>query len=386
MKIKIDEWLFYVPWVILITNTLIAQSYLNCYSSQFFTIIGILGLLVKAFYRMCFKLRELILMGILLLLGTAIALSSTDNRMLWLAIALCASINTDFYKTTRLTYWVMLIETVAIVSSCVLFYGNIGTSMKGGLALGLGHPNILHGMVFLLCAMYLYLNWNYISIFKIAVIELTNFAIYKITLSRTGLLTITAMLLMILLYMFFPSKKVMKFIVASVFIIVLAFTIAPLIYEQYPDNNILLRVDDIMTGRLWQSRWYYRISGIKLFGNYYAELYASDPYALLDMGVFRLLIEYGLIAYVLIMWGYFRIIMDAIKRNDIGLSFMCLAMLVFSCTESLGTYVFFNVTFLGFDTLIFRSNQEKRMRIYKKTASKITRSKPHILIGYKIRK
>lgn len=358
-KIKLDEWLFYMPWIILITNTLLAQSYLSNLSTQIFTIIGIAGLLVKIFYKMRFKTHEIIFMGIMLLISTLIAYISVDKRILWLVIAICASINTDFYKTTKITFWTMLIETCIIVLSCVLLYKNIGTSAKGGLALGLGHPSILHGMISLLCAIYIYLWWNKLTILKVVFIEFLNIMLYQITLSRTGVIALSVILFMVFVYKILPSPKVLKMVSVVTVIVVIVFTITPIIYNKYPNNNTLVFLDNIMTGRLWQSRWYYRLSGVTLFGNYYAELYSDKPFALLDMGFFRLFLEYGIVAYTLILYSYIRVIGNAIKDKNIGMLFMCSYIMISSCTESLGTYVFFNVVMLSFGTLIYDQNKSK---------------------------
>ena len=350
---------FYIPWIFLVINTIIAQSYLEKYSMRLITVVGIAMFLFRIIWVNKLKRSELIWMIFLGILGLIIAVVSKDKRMLWLAIALSASIDIDFYRLVDLTFRVMLIVVFGVVMSCLLIYGNIGTSLKGGLALGMGHPSIMHGTVAIICMMFVYLKWDKLNFAHITVIEAINLFLYTFTLSRTGFASLSITLLLVLSYKIFPSKYLLRLIAGMTIIIAVVFTIIPIIYQIFPDNKWLILFDDKMTGRLWQSRWYYNISGIRFFGNYYEELYKTTPFALLDMGFFRLLAEYGIIAYLLIGFGYIGLIRSSIKDNNTGMFFLAISMIIFSCIESLGTYVFFNVVFISFGILLFKNNDNK---------------------------
>lgn len=358
-KIKINDLSFNIPWILLVTNTIIAQSYLSKFSMRAITIVCIIALLCRIIWISKFRKYEIVYIVLFGMLGLIISIVSKDNRMLWLAITLSASINTDFYKLIKLTFKIVLIEVLLIVTSCLLLYGNIGTSLKGGLALGMGHPNILHGIVTILCSMFIYIKYDRLNAGHILLIEQMNFFIYLFTFSRTGFISVSVTLLMVLLYKIFPTKYLLKFIAVVTMIMILIFTMIPIFYQHFPNSKWLILFDNKLTGRLWQSRWYYRMSGIKFFGNYFEELNKANPYALLDMGFFRLLIEYGILAYLLIIFGYLGVIWKAIRNNDVGEFFLSISMMVFTCIESLGTYVFFNITFLSFGMVLFKNNSKK---------------------------
>jgi len=356
MRINIKENLFYVPWTILIANTILAQSYLSHYSYRCFTIVGILLLIWRIISQKTYKQSEFMCFLVLLLATAITAYVSKDNRLLWCTIAIGAMEKINIQKIIKITCYTMAAMIAVIAFSCILLYGNVGTSLKGGLALGLGHPNILHGYFSLIIVMLVYLNWNKLRKSHIILLELINLMLYLITISRTGMGILSIILLMILIYKICPTSFILKFYKIAALIGIGIFTILPILYYYNPENFILQSIDSVMTGRLWQGAWYYNISKIKLFGNYYEELYVANPFALLDMGFFRIIIEYGIIAYLIFVTGYYKLLTYTMKTN-VSMFFLIMLMILFSYTESLGTYVFFNVTLLGFSTVLFKANR-----------------------------
>ena len=371
-KIKINILFFYIPWILLVLNTLLAQSYLEKFSSRLITISCIGLMLTKILISKRHIPKELLNCFILILIGTFIAYVSKDKRILWLAIALSASDDVDYYSLVYYTYFSMFIGFCVVVSSCILLYGNIGTSLKGGLALGMGHPSILHGTLAIICSMFVYLKWSKIKIRHLLVLEVINYLFYIPSMSRVGFLCLSATVVMVLIYKLYPKRIIILTIGIVTIAFSIIFTFLPIIYEFYPNNSFLVAIDELMTGRLWQGRWYYRISGVRLFGNYYPELYADNPFALLDMGFFRLLLEYGLLAYILIFLGYIKILKESYLARNYGMFFLLVSMMIFSWIESLGTYVFFNVTLMSLSCLIFKRNKNN-LKNYIKIRQKIIR-------------
>lgn len=365
-KTKKGDFLFYLGWIILTLNTIITQSYLEMYANRIFTIIGIGLLLTKIFLSSKIKKKNLIAIILFLILGVISFYVTKDKRMLWLAIALSSFEKENFYKVAKLTAWLMLCATCLIVCSCVLIYGNVGESLKGGMALGMGHPNILHCTVELIVALFLFVYWNKIKLKHIILMFVANKILYCFTWSRTGFFTLLGILLLV-----FWLKLKEKYIKAEVIylmsiLLIIIFTVLPFLYSIYPQERIIQTIDNMMTGRLWQSVWYLNISGVRLFGNYYSELYSSKPFALLDMGFFRLLAEYGVVIYLLIVIGYILSMRQCVKYRNYGLLFLYVSMIIITCTESLGTYVFFNVAFLGFGNLIYDYNFKEAIKHIKR--------------------
>ena len=304
-------------------------------------------------------------MSVILIVGFIVSRISLDNRILWLAIALCASKNLKFQTIAKITFW-----TTLLVSGCVIFFSfimdaNIVITRKGGFSLGLGHPNIVHGIFMLLCSLYIYLNWNNISILKCIVLEVLNLFFYQITLSRSGMLSLSGMIVMIIIFKLLSyyksdyKKKILSVYSIIIFIIIVTFSILPILYNLFPDSILLITIDSWLTGRLWQGSFYLDLGGINLFGNYFSELNTSTPVAYLDMGFFRILVEYGIISYFLIIIGYIKAIREVIEKDEYGLFFMMASMLFFTCIESLGTYVFFNITFLYFTKFLTFKTDKK---------------------------
>ena len=178
VRIKKKNFIFYVGWMILIINTIVAQSYLEKYSNKIFTILGVGLLLLKIFLSHSKKEKELVWMVMLGGLGLVSAYITKDNRMLWLAIAMVAFEKQDFYVISKLTGWTMCIVSACIVGSCVFLYGNIGTSLKGGMALGMGHPNILHCMIDLIAALFIYVYWFNVKSRHILLMLIANCILY----------------------------------------------------------------------------------------------------------------------------------------------------------------------------------------------------------------
>lgn len=356
MKIRIKDYSFYIPWVILITNTILAQSYLSRYSYSILTMLGIILMFTRICFVKVYRLKELIYFSLFFILALIIMFISKDKRLLWGVIVIGAMKNVDFSKIVKLTFYTMSIIISVISLSCICLYGNIGTSLKGGLSLGLGHPNILHGYFSLIAILFIYLKWDKLNTFHIIVMEIFNMILYGLTLSRSGMGILSIVFLMILIYKLFPYVFLLKVYKLLCMIGVCIFTILPILYFYDPHNFVLNSIDKFMTGRLWQGAWYYNISPIGLFGNYFEELYSTHPYALLDMGFFRIIIEYGLLAYFIFVLSYYRLLNYVEKARE-NLFFLLIFMIIFTYIESLGTYIFFNVSLLEFSAILYKKSR-----------------------------
>ena len=126
-------------------------------------------------------------------------------------------------------------------------------------------------------------------------------------------------------------------------------TIIPIIY-----SNRFALLDTMMTGRLHQANFYYKKYGISLFGNNVnADL--NSPYTdnILDIGYTKMLLNNGLIYYIVVVGGYMLTMYKACRDNRRDLISILGCFMLYMCTENVATYIFTNVTMLLFKDFVF---------------------------------
>lgn len=366
MKIQIKKenaFLFYVAWIMMEIHICIANSNAAAYSISIISYIAILIFLSKILLTMKYSIRELCLMGILLIGGGISAISSKDMRVLWFAIVFSASKNIDFDKLVRYSFRVMIIccMTFVIMYLCGLIEGSHSITDKGiRLSFGLGHANMCAAYYSLIIMFILYIYYNKIKIYHIILFVIGEYGVYLATKSNTGLIVVSITLLMFIVVKYFPMQKFNIKVIASAIIIIIAFfTILPIIYDK--NISILKLLDKLMTGRLRQANYYYLNYGIRLFGNdIRADLLKVNTDNILDMGYAKMLINNGLFFYIIVVGGYLLLIKRAIKeqRKDIIVFFG--AMLIYLLSENVATYIFMNVTMMSFSEILFKANKLKQ--------------------------
>lgn len=371
-KIKTD--IFYLAWVVMVAHFCVANSNLQEYSISVVSYIGMFLFVSKIFiFERYYKAKELLMIGSALILGVLASRAADDMRVLWFALVLCASKGIDFNKAVQLSFKTMLSCCIVFVSMFMLGLSQetlVDSSRGVRHSFGLGHPNMFAAYYTLLIAQYIYLKFDKIRIGKIILLAIGSVMVFSISKGITGLITSVATITIICILKYFPFKKMNAKFVAIVLMITIALiTIIPIIY-----SNRFALLDTMMTGRLHQANFYYKKYGISLFGNNVnADL--NSPYTdnILDIGYTKMLLNNGLIYYIVVVGGYMLTMFKACRDNRRDLISILGCFMLYMCTENVATYIFMNVTMLLFKNFIFLDKNNK-------VISKIACTQTHVIL------
>lgn len=357
-KIKTD--IFYLAWVIMVAHFCIANSNLQEYSISVVSYIAMFLFVSKVFIcERYYKMKELLMIVIALILGVLASRTADDMCVLWFALVLCASKGIDFNRTVQLSFKTMLFCCIVFVSMFMLGLSQetlVDSSRGVRHSFGMGHPNMFAAYYTLLIVQYIYLNFDKIKIGKIILMTIGSVIVFSFSKGVTGLITSVATITISCVLKYFPFKKMNAKLVAIILMIVITLTtVIPIIY-----SNRFALLDTIMTGRLHQANFYYKKYGISLLGNNVnVDLNSIYTDNILDIGYTKMLLNNGLIYYAVVVGGYMLTIFKACKDNRRDLVSILGCFMLYMCTENVATYIFMNITMLLFKDFLFLDKNNK---------------------------
>lgn len=302
--------------------------------------------------------REIIVI-FLLLIGSILSLrASSDMRVVWFALVICASKRIDFNRIVKYSLRTMFGCCLAFFTLyfCGIIEGAYIISEKGlRLSFGLGHPNMCSAYYGLIVIQYIYIHFEQMKVRHLLLFALGALPIYLGTKSNTGLLVTILALVFVFIIKVLPAKQFnTKIIVIGLLGGITFFTFAPIFY-----NKSLSILDEMMTGRLHQANYYYEIYGIHIFGSDIThDLTNPNRDNILDIGIAKMLINNGIFYYTLVISGYILCLKKAIADNRKDLIALFGTMIIYLFAENVATYIFMNVSMLAFSQLIFCNEKQ----------------------------
>ena len=302
--------------------------------------------------------KELILIASSLLVGIATFLITKTPTLLLTCLCLSGMKNVDTNDVFKKMYYVRIVSFFAIIALSLLgIIENEKISMwRNGevserYSLGFEHPNMLHLTFFLLIALYVYNNYEKLTIFHYGVITGLNLILYHFSVSRTGMIVT---MLLIVLGVVSKFKKLNKIIVKLpiiIFIVLLMFSFATGML--YGKIGFMDRVNDILTGRVAYSHYYLQTYGFSLFGNNIK----NDTNASFDNGYLYMYIQFGIIGLAYLSILYLKIFKKIIREFDIKKAILSICFLIYIFTESFSPNIFMNIILLfAADTIFIKKS------------------------------
>ena len=278
--------------------------------------------------------KEFAIIATLLTLAFVNYKVSGNTRALYNFLILCALKNVDLKKVFKvalasLIFIVTLMAVLALtgVTGIVSVTENFGrgsansqfSEVETRYYMGYIHPNTWAQAMFsmltlIVAAFYEKIDWK-----GILVIALINYAVYRLAVSRTCF--IAGLALVILLIWDKYAKKLFDFIVIRAGILAGVSALWAIIFTVNVDidNSLNWQIIDwrLFTGRIRQAQAYYERFGLSLFGKKIPDVLENGY--ILDMGYMRMLLENGVIIFVLMYLGMLILLIYAMKnkRNDI---------------------------------------------------------------------
>lgn len=340
---------FYIAWSLMLINTCFFYSNMKQWSPPFLSEIAFVCFSIKTLLTFRWSLKEIAIDIFLLSIGVLTFIFSTEKRILWLAIALVAVKDIKIDQIIPMSAFIYLFMCLSFVLCFALGISDQGISMKGGMSFGLDHPNVCHNYFLLISCLYIYIYYGKIKVWHIILMLFLNWGLYLFTLSRSGALTFTAVLVYLFLIKIIKNDRKRK-LCNSIFTFLLVFgalliTVLPIIYRE---NFIFDFINNLSTGRILQANVYYKAFGLHLFGEYLDILYEENPRWFLDIGYTKILINNGIIPYIFFMLGYCILIIKFSLVKQYRKILLLVMFFVNMYFENVYTYVFMNLTLLWF--------------------------------------
>ena len=329
-----------------------------------FLIFGLKVLLTR------YSLREWISLAVLLGVGFLSYRAVDSNNVIRIVMFLAACKGIDIQKALKYIFWVTLGGVLFLIAlSIVGALGSIAVTEDFGrgeietrYCFGLGHPNTLHTMVFVLMVLGLVIYQQRLKWYGFLLLFLGNIGLFFLTTSRTGLLMGLGALLLFLLLHYCPAlfEKRMVYIVGGLLVlacVILSLAVSTVGIEfvegKYP---LLHRIDAMLTGRIYYMSFITDITRFGLLSN-------AENSAYFDMGWIRVFYWYGFIPAFLYVAGNLAAIKEAFRKQDGAEMLLFVIFAVYTVMEAHLVSVYLARNYLlifiaeGCRALLFRESQ-----------------------------
>lgn len=304
------------------------SDYLNVYESGMFRIAFVLFALKVCLTR-CSGKEWLWMMGLGLFSVIAYRVSGRDEFVRF-AVFACSVKDIEVKKALRFAFWVTLAGSLMLIllSVCGIFgsvvqvadYGRGGGEVR--YCLGMGHPNALSCMVFVLMTLGIYLYQEKLKPWHFLPLILLTAGTFFLTVSRSALLMMSGVLALAFVYTVYPKAKNWNWIYLLGLLAFgggVAFSIVAAYYGK--EKPMVPVLDRILTGRVYSSFDYTYGGGTMKNWSLFS---APENTIYFDMGYIRLFYWYGIVfacAWLLL----YALRMLRCRREKDGFLFLLLA-------------------------------------------------------------
>lgn len=214
--------------------------------------------------------------------------------------------------------------------------------------MGFTRSNSAHIIFFVTAALYIAANYKKYNVIHAAVMVFLNFALYELTNCRTGFIMVFIVVALALIFKFKPVYKAVGKIAPFVGCIVAAFGIAlTYMYGQY---DFVTSLDLKLSSRIYLARFYMDEYGLTWFGQ---DAALSYPWRALDAAWANCVVNYGVIAFALVMLCDIFLVYRSVKKGDRGLTVAFIAMAIMAMVENYTMDIGVNFTLMFAAELIF---------------------------------
>lgn len=224
--------------------------------------------------------------------------------------------------------------------------------------LGFIHPNTTGQILFILILLYLYINYNTLSIKKILTVLFFLFFIQYQVDSRTSFYLSIFSILLFTLCRKITNNNIMNklLLVSSRFTLFFGFVGSVILSNLYYDYSWGIKLNSILSGRLRYQKIFIDDYSVRLFGQQIRQIGYSESKTIvgleammLDNGYLKLLLVHGVILSIVFIVLYFSIINLVINRRNSTPMLICiLSILMYGLSESLILSAHLNFTLLFF--------------------------------------
>lgn len=345
---------FYAAVIIEVMMVILDKSsYTNPLEGRLFQLTFVL-----CFLKVCltkYTFREYIAIFLFCVLGAVSYFVTERNEVIRLVMLIAACKDIDMEKCLKLVFWMTLMGCcVIILLSVTGIYGAVsltGDFGRGGVetrySLGMGHPNALHCMVWVLTVLGLYLYAENLKWYHYGFLLLVHFGIFCLSGSRTSLLV---SLFTITLFFLTAGRRpeilkragawaggllTLGSILVSVIIAANAYRVYNYEWDIWGDHDtltkIFAKINNILNGRIRilteTEGWEGSIGSWSLFSKLETEYY-------FDLGWVRLFYWYGIIPACVFVIVLFAVLVYCYRQKRYPAIALIVAFSVYSIIEA----------------------------------------------------
>lgn len=279
-----------------------------------------------AFGLFCIKIlctyytkREWMIMIFLGALGTVSYLCTGEEYVVSVIVMIFAAKNIDMRRVCK---WILVLSFVFTVGTALLSLMGIGGlavdirhygrgSEEVRWCLGFGHANNIHGTVWYLVMLVIFLYFEKLKWQHYLLVTIGNLGLFYLTASRGGMLAIQMAVIAALLLKYVPKiiDKMWIYLLGLlelVLFVVLSLISAVISPEFTP---IISKIDSMLTGRLHLIRWYADMSKWRIFAS-------GGDATIIDDGWAAIFMSYGYVIGVVFILFHIYLIYKIWKKKS----------------------------------------------------------------------
>ncbi len=228
-------------------------------------------------------------------------------------------------------------------------------------SIGFNHPNSLGLCLFSICCGITYVNYNKKNIVKFIFPIISLIICTIICDSRAAQIGIILLIIMQISLPYLKNKqKLLKFInISPLILLVLSYFIT---IQYGKGSGIAIELNKISNTRVFWMYTFYENYGINLFGHFF-ESYGSDvAYAMkvLDNAYMNLLIHYGLINTIIIVFTTIKLLKNAQTNKKYNIYIYMIPMLFYGLMEKNLFSLELNGALIYYSEILFFKNQKNK--------------------------
>lgn len=333
--------------------------------------------------------KIMLLYGTLLLIGVLVAILSEHETFLDIIVITLGTTHISYEKIIRRFFYTEIILTV------LLFFLSVSNVIENYMLYKSGIPRYSFGDIYPtsfatkifyleLCFAYLHKRFN---ILNLVFFTACGVFVYYLCYARLNTILIILFAVVMWIYSNFSVDKILK-IKALSFVLqygVLIFCVISVIFTLlYDSNSTFWRgLDSVFSSRLQLGKKGFTDYGVSLFGKnilmtgwgYTGKPYDwSKGYFFIDNGYLNMLLQFGILFFVICLLGYTLTLKKAIKNKDYVLAIVVFFIAISNVVEShfieirVNPFIFFIPYLMGNINATFSHASNKRDKIiYAKT-------------------
>lgn len=318
------------------------------------------------------KKKDYIYIGLYIIISFLSMIVSDSNSILLIILFLIGMKQMKFKKIVKFDFYIKIIFLLIIV---VLYKLNLTENYymyrTDGVmrsSMGFAHPNIFGTYIFLLCCEYIYIYYKRIKIIDYIVLMFSSFIVYYFSNSRTAQIGIIVLIILTFFYNKGTIQQLLKLklisgILRYLFIILTLMSyILGILYIN--ENQSTISINSLVSNRIKMIAMFIDDYDVTLFGNNLellgtkAALEKGEVAKVLDNSYIKIILQYGILVYIMMASFFVRGIKKAEKEGDYILIILFTLFCIYGIMENVLVLLQYNIFLLYFSQVIYNKEEE----------------------------